>query len=113
MLLDALLPAAVFAILWTVANGGVAYAVATLVGLAYFTVLEGGPGQTIGKRVVGVRVVRAEGEGPVGYGAAAVRYVSRYVSAAPCLLGYLWALWDGRRQTWHDKIADTLVVPAS
>ena len=112
LLLDGLLPAAVFAILWPAANGGVAYASATLVGFVYFTVLEGGPGQTLGKRLLGVRVVPAHGTGQVGYARAAIRYVGRYVSASLCMLGYLWALWDPRDQAWHDKIAETVVVAA-
>ncbi len=28
------------------------------------------------------------------------------------LLGYLWMLWDPEKQTWHDKLATTVVVPA-
>ena len=112
LLIDGLLPAAVFAVLWPAANGGVAYATATVVGLVYFTVLEGGPGQTVGKRLLGVRVVPTTGTGAVGYGRAAIRYIGRYVSASVCMLGYLWALWDKRGQTWHDKIAETEVVAA-
>jgi uncharacterized RDD family membrane protein YckC len=29
------------------------------------------------------------------------------------LLGYLWMLWDKERQTWHDKFANSVVVPVS
>jgi hypothetical protein len=29
-----------------------------------------------------------------------------------CLLGYLWALWDERKQTWHDKVVNSIVVRA-
>jgi len=29
------------------------------------------------------------------------------------LLGYLWMLWDAQQQTWHDKLANTTVVPVS
>ena len=37
----------------------------------------------------------------------------RIVSGFVCLLGYLWMLWDRERQTWHDKVANTVVVPTS
>ena len=30
-----------------------------------------------------------------------------------CYLGYFWMLWDGEKQTWHDKLATTVVVPVA
>ncbi|HWB21531.1 MAG TPA: RDD family protein [Gaiellaceae bacterium] len=85
-----------------------------LVGLAYFTYFEGGPtGQTIGKRIVGIRVYDFAQGGPIGYGRGVLRYLGRIVSTIPCLLGYFWMLWDKEKQTWHDKIATTVVVPVS
>ena len=84
----------------------------TLVGVTYYAWFEGGPtGQTIGKRALGIRVVdAATGQPPIGYGRGIGRYFARIISAIPCGLGYLWMLWDGRKQTWHDKIVGTLVV---
>jgi len=32
------------------------------------------------------------------------------VSTLPFALGFLWAFWDPKRETWHDKIAGTKVV---
>lgn len=85
-----------------------------LLGLAYYSYLEGSPsGQTIGKRAMNIRVIDFAGGGPIGPGRALLRYVGRIVSAIPCLLGYLWMLWDSEKQTWHDKIATTVVVPTS
>ena len=34
-------------------------------------------------------------------------------SGIPCFLGYFWMLWDSEKQTWHDKMAITVVVPTS
>lgn len=84
----------------------------TAVGVCYFGYLEGGlTGQTLGKRVAGIRVVDAETGAPgIGFGRAVGRYFARILSAIPCLLGYFWMLWDGRKQTWHDKLVRTLVV---
>jgi uncharacterized RDD family membrane protein YckC len=85
-----------------------------LVGLAYFAYFEGGPaGQTIGKRILGIRVYDFTQGGPIGYGRGVLRYLGRIVSTIPCLLGYFWMLWDKEKQTWHDKIATTVVVPVS
>ncbi len=79
----------------------------------YYIVLEGGPtGQTLGKKAVGIRVVSMQTGGPIGYGKATARMVIRtFVSGNCCLLGHLWMLWDQEKQTWHDKISDSVVVP--
>lgn len=113
-LIDLVLVAVVQGIVWALTNEDVASAIGLLAGLAYFAYFEGGPtGQTIGKRVVGIRVYDFRQGGPIGYGRALLRYIGRLVSGIPCLLGYLWMLWDGEKQTWHDKIAGTVVVPVA
>ena len=82
-----------------------------LVGLAYYVYLEGSAsGQTVGKKLLGIRVVRFDTGGELGYGGAAVRYLARFLSAIPCLLGYFWMLWDDQKQTWHDKLTSSIVV---
>nr|MBA2599801.1 RDD family protein [Actinomycetota bacterium] len=82
---------------------------------AYYILLEGGAtGQTLGKKAVGIRVVSMQTGGPIGYGKAFVRTLIRsFISGNICLLGYLWMLWDKEKQTWHDKISDSVVVPVS
>jgi uncharacterized RDD family membrane protein YckC len=65
-------------------------------------------GQTPGKAVLGVAVVRADGS-PLRAGAASVRWLGYWLSGI-LFLGYLWVLVDDRRQGWHDKLARTLVV---
>jgi uncharacterized RDD family membrane protein YckC len=85
-----------------------------LISLAYFTYFEGGPtGQTFGKKALGIRVIDFGGGGSIGYGRAFIRWIGRFVSAIVFLLGYLWMLWDSERQTWHDKFANSVVVPVS
>ncbi|NIQ01339.1 MAG: hypothetical protein GWM98_13825 [Nitrospinaceae bacterium] len=67
-------------------------------------------GQTPGKRMFGLRVIREDG-GPVDWATASVRYCFGYpVSLLPLGLGFYWALPDPDNQTWHDKVARTLVV---
>ncbi len=83
-------------------------------GVAYYGWLEGSPsGQTIGKRMLGIRVYDLRQGGPIGTGRAIGRYFAKILSAIPCLLGYFWMLWDKERQTWHDKIVGSIVVPVS
>jgi uncharacterized RDD family membrane protein YckC len=85
-----------------------------VLGLAYYGYFEGGPaGQTIGKKVMNIRVVRVDNGGELGWGPALIRYVCRILSAIPCALGYFWMLWDKDKMTWHDKLSQTLVVPTS
>ena len=68
-------------------------------------------GQTLGKRIVGVRVVRLDGQ-RMNLRRALLRLLGYYVSIATLGLGFLWILVDNRRQGWHDKIARTCVVYA-
>jgi uncharacterized RDD family membrane protein YckC len=85
-----------------------------LVSLAYYTYFHGSSGQTPGDAALSIRVVDLrDGTGePIGYGRAAIRWLVSIVSAIVILLGYLWMLWDGEKQTWHDKAAGSVVVPA-
>jgi uncharacterized RDD family membrane protein YckC len=63
--------------------------------------------------VLDIRVIDYATGGSLGYGKAFLRWIGRIVSGAICLLGYLWMIWDKEKQTWHDKIAGTVVVPVS
>jgi uncharacterized RDD family membrane protein YckC len=90
------------------------FLVSLLLGFAYFGFFEGGPaGQTPGKKAVDIRVVRAVDGGPLGWTTALLRYLCSYLSGLACGLGYLWMLWDKEKQTWHDKLSATVVVPAA
>ena len=82
--------------------------------LLYYSFFEGsGSGQTIGKKLLNIRVIDYSSGGPIGFGRGLLRWIGRLVSGAVCGLGYFWMLWDKEKQTWHDKIATTLVVPTS
>jgi len=67
-------------------------------------------GQTPGKMILGIRVISVDG-GPVSFWQSIRRFVG-YLISFILYLGYLWILVDDRRQGWHDKIANTLVVYA-
>ena len=66
-------------------------------------------GQTPGKFALGLRVVKLDGA-PISDVDAVIRAIGYQVSALLFGLGYLWALIDGKNQTWHDKLARTVVV---
>jgi len=93
--------------------GGFGRGLNLLVGLAYTVGFFGSPrGQTPGFMATGIRVVSLDDGGPIGYGRAAVRWLVGLVSAVVVVLGYLWMIWDPEKQTWHDKAAGSVVVPA-
>jgi uncharacterized RDD family membrane protein YckC len=83
-----------------------------LIGIVYYTYFHGSTGQTPGDAALSIRIVDKDGGGSIGYGRAFVRWLVSIVSGIVLLLGYLWMLWDGEKQTWHDKAANSVVVPA-
>jgi uncharacterized RDD family membrane protein YckC len=89
---------------------GAVYVVALGLFVLNFVVLAGRTGQTLGKRIIGIRVVREDGR-RFDIGAALMRHVVGYLlSAAGAFLGFAWILWDRKQQGWHDKLAHTVVV---
>lgn len=79
-------------------------------GALYFsTLLAWFGGTTIGKRILGMRVVRLDGE-PVTLYIAFERSGGYAAGVATGLLGFAQVLWDANRQAIHDKIAGTVVI---
>jgi uncharacterized RDD family membrane protein YckC len=83
-----------------------------LIGLIfYWYFLEGKSGQTPGKKVMGIQVVNADTGQFIGGGMGIARYfVNGIVNGLPCYLGYLWPLWDAKKQTLGDKVMKTVVI---
>jgi len=65
---------------------------------------------TPGKLLLGCQVVDAASGEPVSYRQAVVRYIGYFVSAMALFVGFLWIGWDKRKQGFHDKMANTVVV---
>lgn len=65
--------------------------------------------KTIGQALLGLRVLRADGR-RLTFPRAIRRSVGYILAALPLFFGFLWVLVDDRRQGWHDKLADTVVV---
>lgn len=79
---------------------------------SYLVYFIGSRGQTLGKMALGIKVVDMKGK-KVDYKTALLREtVGKFISGIVIDLGYLWMLWDKNKQTWHDKIAKTVVVKA-
>jgi len=83
--------------------------------IAYYVYFHGNErGQTPGKMVMKIQLRDEATGGQVGYGKAALRWLVAGALGFLCgigsLLDILWPLWDPKRQTLHDKAANTLVV---
>ena len=72
---------------------------------------QGRTGQSIGKKVTGIKLVEERSGQPVGAGMAFVREIAHVLDGI-FYIGYLWPLWDPKKQTFADKILSTLVVHA-
>jgi len=71
---------------------------------------QGRTGQSIGKGVMNIRLLSEQTGQPVGAGMAFLRYIVHVVDSLACYIGWLWPLWDQKRQTFTDKILSTVVV---
>lgn len=69
--------------------------------------LQGTTGQSLGRRVANTTLVTIETGQPVGFGRAVAR---QFCHGLEFGIGYLWPLWDGKRQTFADKIVKTVVI---
>jgi uncharacterized RDD family membrane protein YckC len=76
---------------------------------AYFIYFIGKDGQTPGKKMCKIKVVRADGS-PVGYGKATGRFFGYLLSSLICCIGFLMAHWDEEKRALHDRLSDTRVI---
>lgn len=82
-----------------------------IAGYAYFVYFTSQKGQTLGKQAMGIRVQNMETGQNLDVVSAILReVVGKFISSLVLLLGYFWMLWDPNKQTWHDKIAKSVVV---
>jgi uncharacterized RDD family membrane protein YckC len=70
----------------------------------------GKTGQTWGRKALGIRLVSEATGQPIGAGNAFVRDLAHIVDSLACYIGWLFPLWDAKKQTFADKIVKTLVV---
>ncbi|NUT46852.1 MAG: RDD family protein [Saccharothrix sp.] len=91
---------------------GIAYA-----GLLGFMIynswyLAGTTGQSMGKKIAKIKLIKEETGQPIGFGNAFVRHLCHFVDSLPCYAGWFAPLWEAKKQTWADKIMGTVVVNA-
>jgi uncharacterized RDD family membrane protein YckC len=78
---------------------------------AYFTLFWSTAGQTPGMRLLGLRVVTADGSHP-GVGRSVVRVIGLGLAIVPLFLGFVPVLVDARRRGLQDFMAGTVVLYA-
>jgi uncharacterized RDD family membrane protein YckC len=82
-----------------------------LIAIGYYTVLEARSGQTFGKRLINLKVVKLEGAAPIDMQAAIVRNVLRLVDGFLFYLVAAIAVWTSdKKQRLGDRVAGTVVV---
>lgn len=89
--------------------------VLNLLGLAtstlyYIYFLTNRDGQTPGKAAMGIRIVKLDGTRLTAWDAILRNVIGYTISSLIFFMGYLWILFDDRKQGWHDKLARTVVV---
>lgn len=70
--------------------------------------LQGTRGQSIGKKALNIGVYDLDGK-PIGMGRTFLRQLAHILDGIPCLIGYLWPLWDKEKRTFADMIMSTRV----
>ena len=87
----------------------------SLVGLAYliwnYGYRQGTTGSSVGKSMLRFKVVSEATGQPLGFGMSIVRQLAHIVDAFICFIGFLFPLWDAKRQTLADKIMTTVCLP--
>lgn len=88
---------------------GVYSAISYAVKMIYDVFMNGRFGATVGKLIVGARIVRADGS-RLGYGFAFIRFLCMMISDFTCGIGYLLVAFRNDKRALHDLIANTRVI---
>lgn len=95
---------------WGVVAYGIGALATIVLGFWNVVIRQGRTGQSLAKSWIGIKIVREADQTVIGIGLTFVRQLAHILDALPCYLGYLWPLWDAKRQTFADKIMGTVVI---
>jgi uncharacterized RDD family membrane protein YckC len=79
-------------------------------GVLWSILPEASSGMSVGKRLIGVRLVDSREDAPIGLGRSALRWLVKYIVGGALPVSYLWYFRDSRSRAWHDLAARTEVV---
>lgn len=71
----------------------------------------GRTGQSLGKKTLRLRLLSEKTGEPIGAGMAFARDICHILDSLACYIGWLFPIWDAKRQTFADKIVSTVVIP--
>lgn len=83
--------------------------IANVAGIVYYLLFWSKGGQTPGKMALRLKIITADGSN-IKIGRAILRYFGYLVSGLMLGIGYLWIIWDKKKQGIHDKIAGSYVI---
>ena len=86
------------------------YLLVIVITFGYWIYFWGKTGETLAMRLLRLRVIDANTGAPIGYGRAALRLLMTFINTWACYLGWIWVAFDPRKQGWHDKVANSVVV---
>ena len=95
--------------------GQASFIITWLLSIAYliwnYGYRQGTTGSSIGKSIMKFKVVSEKTGQPIGFGLSVVRQLAHIIDGAICYIGFLFPLWDPKRQTIADKIMTTVCLP--
>jgi uncharacterized RDD family membrane protein YckC len=111
-LIDFVAPYVVAGFVWATISAalGALLWLASLGWAIYNAYMNGQTGQSIGKKAIGLKVVSEQTGQVIGGGLGIVRWLAHIVDSVICYVGYLFPLWDAKKQTLADKIMKTVVI---
>ena len=98
-----------------IASGlGVLIAILGYLGILAFVIwnqiiVQGQTGQSIGKKQIGIKLIAEQTGQPLGPLMTFVRMIAHVLDSI-CMIGYLWPLWDAKKQTFADKVMSSIVI---
>lgn len=116
-LVDVCLIALIYLIIFLVFGSGLSlegtfalsYFTNIFLSLVYFTVCYSTKGQTLGKKIFGIKVISVDEEA-LNFATGIIRYIGYYISALLLLVGFIIIPFTKEKQGLHDKLAGTIVV---
>jgi uncharacterized RDD family membrane protein YckC len=112
-----ILPGYVIAFIGSAIGGGagaglavIGYLAAIAIAIWNSIIRQGRTGQSLGKKALDITLISENDGRPIGPGMTFVRQLAHIVDSVACYIGWLWPLWDSKRQTFADKMCHTVVV---
>jgi len=110
------LPVFVADAIGVISRNGIVWFLCIIASIAWWIynrcIQAGRTGQSLGKRTLNLRLISENTGEPIGGGMAFARDICHILDSLACYIGWLFPLWDAKRQTFADKIIGTVVIPA-